>query len=243
MKIKLHFTPAGLNEDQITGRTAVIIDILRATTTAAVALFNGAREIIPTATLGDATSLKQKLDHSSVLLGGEREGQKVEGFDLGNSPFEYSSKVVENKSIILASTNGSAALICGSEAENCLSCAFINVTAVLNQILDLKQDTVIICAGNKGGFSLEDALCGGMLVHKLLESDNNTVIENDAAAVALKLYNQNKDNIREAISESDHGKFLNSLGFEQDISFCAKVDHLSITPIWKSGRLILANNF
>ena len=139
MKITLFFTPAGIDDDQISGRTAVVIDILRATTTAAVALFNGAREIIPTATLGDATSLKQKLDHSSVLLGGEREGQKVEGFDLGNSPFEYSSKVVENKSIILASTNGSAALLCGSEAENCLACAFINISAVLKQVLSLNR--------------------------------------------------------------------------------------------------------
>jgi len=240
MKIKLYFTPAGINDDQITGRTAIVIDILRATTTAAVALFNGAREIIPTAALGDATSLKQKLDHSSVLLGGEREGQKVEGFDLGNSPFEYSSKVVENKSIILASTNGSAALLCGSEAENCLSCAFINVTAVLEQVLTFKKDAAIICAGNKGGFSLEDALCGGMLVRRLLDNDKNVELDNDATAVALKLYDQNKDNIREAISESDHGKFLNSLGFEQDISFCAKEDHLSVTPVWKSGRLILS---
>lgn len=239
MKIKLFFTPAGISEDQIAGRSAVVIDILRATTTAAVALFNGAREIIPTATLGDATSLKQKLDHSSVLLGGERDGQKVEGFDLGNSPFEYSSRVVENKSIILASTNGSAALLCGSEAENCLSCAFINISAVQKQVLSLSRDIAIICAGNKGGFSLEDALCGGMLVRKLLDSDTKIEMDNDAATVALRLYDQNSDNIRDAISESDHGRFLNSLGFEQDISFCAKEDHLSITPVWKSGRLIL----
>ena len=78
-----------------------------------------------------------------------------------------------------------------------------------------------------------------MLVRKLLDSDTNIKLDNDAATVALRLYDQNKDNIRDAISESDHGRFLNSLGFEQDISFCAKENHLDITPVWKSGRLIL----
>jgi len=241
MKVYLYFTPAGISDDQITGHTAVVIDILRATTTASVALFNGAREIIPTATLGDATSVKQKLDHSSVILGGERQGQKVEGFDLGNSPFEYSSKAVEKKSIVLATTNGSAALLRGSEADNCLACAFINITATLKMVMEYNQDVAIICAGNKGGFSLEDALCGGMLIHKLVETDNSVILANDASWVAQKIYERERANIELAIRESDHGKDLVKLGFEQDISFCAKEDHLAVSPVWDSGRLVIKN--
>jgi 2-phosphosulfolactate phosphatase len=239
MKLKLFFTPAGINDDQITGKTSVVIDILRATSVAAVALHNGARELIPMATLGDATSLKQKLDHSSALLGGEREGQKVEGFDLGNSPFEYGSSVVENKSIILASTNGSAALIRGSEAEHCLSCAFINVSTILGRVMELKADTAIICAGNNGGFSLEDALCGGMLLERLRSADGDIKLDNDASWVALEMYEKHRHNIEASLRESDHGKFLISLGFEQDIAFCAREDSIPICPSWRSGRLII----
>lgn len=239
MKLKLFFTPAGINDDQITGKTSVVIDILRATSVAAVALHNGAREIIPMATLGDATSLRQKLDHSSALLGGEREGQKVEGFDLGNSPFEYGTSVVESKSIILASTNGSVALIRGSEAEHCLACSFINVSTVLKRIMELNNNTAIICAGNKGGFSLEDALCGGMLLERLRSADGDIELDNDASWVALEMYEKHKHDIRAALRESDHGKFLISLGFEQDIAFCASVDSIPICPSWQSGRLII----
>jgi 2-phosphosulfolactate phosphatase len=241
MKLELYFTPAGINGDQISGKTSVVIDILRATTVAAVALHNGARDIIPMASIGDASSMKQKLDHSSVILGGERHGQKVEGFDLGNSPFEYSPNVVENKSIILASTNGSGALIRGSEAKTCFSCAFINISAIFEKVIDQKEDIAIICAGNKGGFSLEDALCGGMLVYKLKLADKGFEPENDAAWIAMGLYEKHKDDLAGALRESDHGKFLVKLGFEQDIAFCAKEDHLNVAPLWQSGRLILNN--
>jgi len=240
MRIKLFFTPAGIYDNQIAGKTSVVIDILRATTVAAVALHNGAREIIPMATLGDATGLKQKLDHSSVLLGGEREGQKVEGFDLGNSPFEYGPDIVENKSIILASTNGSAALIRGSEAEHCLSCAFVNISSALEKIIECDSDVAVICAGNKGGFSLEDALCGGMLLHRLrIAGGGKAVFDNDASWVALEMYRKHRNNLENALRRSDHGKFLISLGFEQDIAFCVKEDSLAVCPIWQQGRLIL----
>ncbi|NIP42977.1 MAG: 2-phosphosulfolactate phosphatase [candidate division Zixibacteria bacterium] len=239
MNIRLFFTPAGIGEEQINGRTAVVIDILRATTVAAVALGNGAREIIPVTNLGDATSLREKLDRSAVQLGGEREGQKVDGFDLGNSPFEYGPDAVENKTVILATTNGSAAILKGGEAKYCLSCAFVNLTATLEKILEIKDDISVICAGNKGGFSLEDALCGGMLVDKLLASGGNMELDNDAAFVSQGLYHKHRDNLEEALHKSDHGKYLDSLGFSNDVSFCAQKDSLSICPVWQSGRLTL----
>ena len=239
MNIRLFFTPAGIGDEQINGRTAVVIDILRATTVAAVALDNGAREIIPAANLGDATSIREKLDRSTVQLGGEREGQKVEGFDLGNSPFEYDREAVENKTVILATTNGSAAILKGGEAKHCLSCALVNLSATLEKILKIGNDVSIICAGNKGGFSLEDALCGGMLVDKLLAADNTVELDNDAAFVAQGLYHKHRENLEDALHKSDHGKYLDSLGFAKDISFCAQEDNLTICPVWQSGRLTL----
>lgn len=239
MNIRLFFTPAGINEEQINGRTAVVIDILRATTVAAVALSNGAREIIPVATLGDAASLREKLEKSTVQLGGEREGKKVEGFDLGNSPFEYGPESVESKTIILATTNGSAALLKGAEAQQCLSCAFVNISATMKKILEIGEDVAIICAGNKGGFSLEDALCGGMLVDKLGSLGGPVELDNDATHVAQALYHRHKEDLQGALRQSDHGKYLFSLGFDKDIEFCAQEDTLSICPVWQSGRLTL----
>jgi len=241
MKLKLFFTPTALDENQMNGRTAVVCDVLRATTTAAVALTNGAREVIPVANLGDASSMKLKLDRSTVLLGGERDGQKVDGFDLGNSPFEYSPQIVEHKSVILASTNGSAALLCGSEAETCFSCAFVNNSAVVEEVLKAGNDIAVLCAGNKGDFSLEDTLCGGMLVHKLKNSASGIELENDAAWVALETFEKHKHNLVAALKECDHGKFLESLGFGQDVEFCSSEDYLEICPIWDSGRLVIKN--
>jgi 2-phosphosulfolactate phosphatase len=238
MKLRLFFTPNGLTEDQILGRTTVVIDVLRATSVAAVALKNGAREIIPVATLGDASGMRAKLDPSMVVLGGERDGRKVEGFDLGNSPFEYGPERIEKKSIVLATTNGSAALLIGSEGDHCLACAIINTSEVARRLAEIKQDIAVICSGNKGGFSLEDTLCGGMLIDRLQSSSDNLSLENDAAWVALDIFNKHKHDLETALKQSDHGTTLVNLGFERDVNYCSQADKIEICPVWKSGRLI-----
>lgn len=239
MRVALYFTPAGVDKSQVAGKTAVVIDVLRATSVAAVALANGAKEIIPTATLGDATALRQKLSHDSCLLGGEREGTKVEGFDLGNSPFEYSRKVVTGKTIILASTNGSAALLLGGEADQSLACALVNLSAAAEKALSLGQDLILICAGLKGGFSLEDTLCGGMVFARLKELDAAVQPDNDAAWVAHELYQSHRDRLAQSIRQSEHGRYLEQLGFGEDLAFCAQQDSVPVVPRWQAGRMVL----
>jgi 2-phosphosulfolactate phosphatase len=102
----------------------------------------------------------------------------------------------------------------------------------------MKRDTAVLCAGNKGGFSLEDTLCGGMLIDKLNSRIENLDLENDAAWVALDIYHKHKQDLESALKQSDHGTELVMLGFERDISYCAQEDQIAICPIWQSGRLV-----
>src|SRR3989304_1993755 len=127
-KVDLYFTPTEVAETELAEKLVIVIDVLRASTTAAVALANGAREIIPVASIDAAGELKQKLGKEHVLLCGEGEGQKIEGFDLGNSPAEYESKVVKDKALIFCSTNGSRAMLKGGLGALCLVGGLVNLS-------------------------------------------------------------------------------------------------------------------
>ncbi len=238
MQIDLFFTPAEVSEADLVNKTAVVIDVLRASTTVAWALFNGAREVIPVDTIGAASELKQKLGKDHVLLAGEREGVKIEGFDLGNSPSEYQSSVVKEKIVVYCSTNGSKAMLKAGQASLCLLGGLVNLSAVLEKVLDSGRDVVLVCSGTGGRFSLEDALCGGLLVSELRKRLRQDFAENDAAAVALSLYHQQGKDLLAALKSSAHGKYLVSLGFEQDLQTAAEVDSLAVVPVHEAGRFV-----
>ncbi len=236
MKIELFFTYAGLTEEDVRGKTVVVIDVLRACTTACAAFRSGCREIIPVESIGDATSLLANLDRDVVLLAGERQGYKVDGFDLGNSPYEFTEDIVRGKVIILASTNGSRALVPGSGGEECMAASFVNVSNVVERIASVGNDIAIVCSGRELHFSLEDTLCGGMIISGLADRAESA---NDAAVVALALYEERKSSLASALRNSDHGRYLVSLGFSADIDFAAQVDSIGLIPYWDNGRLVV----
>ncbi|MBU1318376.1 MAG: 2-phosphosulfolactate phosphatase [candidate division Zixibacteria bacterium] len=238
MKVELYFTHSGLAESDLSGKTVVIIDVLRACTVVCSAFAAGCREIIPVKTIGDASMLAANLDREVVLLAGERDGHKIDGFDLGNSPFEFTEDIVRDKIIILASTNGSKAMVLGSGGDSCYAASFVNISTVVDQIKCDGIDTAIICSGKESKFSLEDALCGGMILSKLGDQAN---MANDAASVALKLYEAHRDNLAGALRQCDHGRYLASIGFGSDIDFAASVDTCCILASWDNGRLIARN--
>jgi 2-phosphosulfolactate phosphatase len=235
MKIELYFTYAGITEEDLKGRTVVVIDVLRASTVACAAFAGGCKEIIPVETVGDGTNLRGNLDKEVVLLAGERGGYRVDGFDLGNSPLEFTERAVKGKTIILASTNGSKAMLTGSEGGECLVGCFVNLSNAVSRIRSLENDVAILCAGTKLKFSLEDTVCGGMIVDRLLETADPA---NNAAVVALELYRKYEPDMMSAMMESDHGKFLTSIGFAADLGFASRVDTIPIVPNWDDGRLI-----
>lgn len=222
------------------GQTAVVIDVLRATSVITTALENGAREVIPVKTIEEAQNLYAQCDTAKTLRGGERNALKIEGFDLSNSPLEYKKKVVEGKTLILTTTNGTNAInnIIGAD-EVVLAC-FRNVAAVVEHIVGLShrgsRDIAIVCAGTESHFSLDDGLCAGMIIELLKQQ---TEVETDDLGLLLhRFYNESKDNLFGALSGCYHLKRLFTMGFYDDIKFCLETNCVQTVPILKDGKIV-----
>ena len=185
-----------------------------------------------------AGELKQKLGREHVLLCGERDGQKIEGFDLGNSPAEYESKTVKDKALIYCSTNGSRAMLKGGQGAVCLIGGLVNVSEVVRYALRENKDVAIICSGASGKFSFEDAITGGKYASELEGQQGRELEKNDGAKAALFLYHREEVDLYSALRNSFHGRFLVTLGFESDIREAAKVDSIPVVPILAEGRII-----
>ena len=222
------------------GQTALVIDVLRATSVITTALENGAREVIPVKTVEEAQNLYAQCDTDKTLRGGERNALKIEGFDLSNSPLEYKKKVVEGKTLILTTTNGTNAInnIIGAD-EVVLAC-FRNGAAVVEHIVGLSHrgssDIAIVCAGTESHFSLDDGLCAGMIIELLKQ---RTEVETDDLGLLLhRFYNENKGNLFGALSGCYHLKRLFTLGFYDDIKFCLETNCIQTVPVLKDGKIV-----
>ena len=200
--------------------TAVIIDVLRATSTLTRALANGAARVIEAATVDEAIVLGQR--HPGSLLCGEREGRIIPGFDLGNSPFEYTNERVAGKTLVFASTNGSQALRLAAGRTRILA-AFVNLSAVVERLRGAPE-IVIVCSGKLGEPSIEDTACAGLLVRRLRDHGGEPV--GAEAALAERDALPNEAAIREVVEGSEHGRYLWSLGaeFASDVAWCASLD-------------------
>ncbi len=235
-KVDVFFSPARVDELSLRGQNVVVVDVLRASTTIAMALHSGAKEIIPVASVESAVKISGSLFGDVTLRGGERNGQVIEGFNLGNSPGEYTEETVKGKSIIYTTTNGSAAVVKGRYAQNLVIGGFINLSKVAAFLKKLKEDFVVICAGRQNEFCLEDAVCCGMLLVKLQQSIRNLDV-GDAGRATVMLYKNFGKNILRMLEESEHGKFLIDIGFGKDLPICASVDSIPVLPI-VSGNVI-----
>lgn len=201
--------------------TAVVVDVLRATSTLTVALSNGASGVVALAETDAALELRAR--RGDVLACGEREGRIVPGFDLGNSPFEYEPGRVAGKTLAFASTNGSLALRAAHGSRRRVLGAFVNAGAVLEAVKDAPQ-VRIVCAGKLGRFALEDAAFAGWLCARLAE--RGAAIEGAPARLALALAPRGAAGVRAAVEGASHGRYLRRLGpeFARDVSFCATLD-------------------
>ncbi|MGE5554339.1 MAG: 2-phosphosulfolactate phosphatase, partial [Betaproteobacteria bacterium] len=212
----------------------VAIDVLRATTTAVTALANGARAILPVAKPEEGRQALTTFPPGQALLGGERYGKPLPGFDLGNSPAEYRPEVVAGKTVILTTTNGTQLLAkCGRAAEVLLG-ALVNAGAVVEWLRGWEGDLLVACAGRHGGFSLEDAVCAGLIVSRLGERWQL----GRGAAAALGLYGTYLQDPGRALWESPHGKYLAEIGLGDDLAECAAMDRYNLVPR-RLGRTFL----
>jgi 2-phosphosulfolactate phosphatase len=226
MKIEVRFTPAMIEASgDVRGRTAVVVDTLRATTTIVAALMAGAREVVPVASAADAVGVVQRLGSDRTLLCGERNSLRIEGFHLGNSPAEYTSGAVGGKTLVMTTTNGTAALLRAQQAERVLCGALVNARAVAEELVaGGERDAVIICAGTYGRFSIEDTLAAGAIIEAATEFSPTSVGLDDGARASLLLFERHRHDLRSALLGGDHGAALAALGLEEDIEYCGRLD-------------------
>ncbi len=211
-------------------RVCIVIDVLRATTTIVTALANGCRGIIPVETPEEARKLAAL---KKCLLGGERDGLRMQGFNFGNSPLEYTREKVQGFFIAFTTTNGTRAIRACAGADLLLIGSFLNAAAVAQAAGSAGKDISIVCAGTQGKPSIEDTVCGGMLADLV---GGQPVA---SAAEAISLWRIHQGNLARMMKEvSAHGKRLVELGFEKDIEFAASIDRFDIVPAYLEGLIV-----
>jgi len=204
--------------DQLRGSVAVVIDVIRATSTIATALAQGAEGVQPVAAVEDAFVLKA--EDPEAVLAGERGGQMVEGFDLGNSPEDFMRKRINNRRVILTTTNGTQALAACVGARAVVTASLLNVDAVAERLQQLRPPWLVICAGCNGFFGVDDAIVAGALAEAL---------EQDHAFVHL--WRSVKKDLTGALLGSEAGRELARVGLAKDVPYCAQVSKLSVVPV------------
>ena len=236
MRAQVFFTPGEVDPATVQGATVVVIDVVRATTTMVEALAQGARAIYPTASTEEAVRLATSLGRDDTLLCGERKGVKVEGFDLGNSPTEFSSEVVGGKRLVMSTTNGTGTVVKVQEAERVLAGAFTNLSAVVDAVREADH-LVLVCAGRVGRFSLDDALCAGHLLRRLGEGHDL----NDAARAVSALAEVVTPDAA-FLRSTEAGKALEEIGLDEDLDVCGQVDRYAVVVEMRDKALVAAGS-
>jgi len=235
MHIDIQFLPSPPHSHLLSDRVVVVIDILRATSVIVHALSQGASEIIPLATVEEAFQMAKAFPRGFAMLGGERNSKEIPGFDLGNSPGEYAAERVKGKKLILTTTNGTRAFHAVSSGKEIVAGSFLNIGAIAQRCVESGRDVFIFPSGDEGNFSLEDILCGGMLIDLITKKQEKQTSLTDASYGAQILYQRFKDNLLEAFHLSHHGKELIDRGFEDDLVYCAQIDVTPLVPIFREG--------
>ncbi|MCJ8165234.1 2-phosphosulfolactate phosphatase [Pontibacter sp. E15-1] len=229
--IDVCYSPELLHLYDLKGKAVVAVDILRATSTMVTAFAHGATAIFPVMELEECQAFSQQ----GCLTAAERNGIKAEGFDLGNSPFSYMDGAVKGRSVAITTTNGTRAIRLSEAAEEIVIGSFLNLKRVADHLKQLQLDVLVVCAGWKGMFNLEDTLFAGALAESLLE---DFTFENDATLASLHLYRAAKPDLFAFLKESSHVRRLQNLDIHQDIHYCLQHDLYEVLPVWQHDKLI-----
>ncbi len=213
----------------------VVVDILRATSAICTALDLGVKSIIPVSTIEDALDLKDCDNH---ILAAERNGKVVRGFDIGNSPTDYLNKDFQDKKMVLTTTNGTRAINIAKRDHQVVIGSFLNIDALTDYLIDQDKDVIILCAGWKDDFCLEDTIFAGALSQRLAKNEK-FFYENDSTINSIMLYDQSKSDLFGFLSNSQHRKRLAHLGIEDDVKFCLEYNKTSIIPILIKDELVI----
>lgn len=232
-QIETVYSPSLVEHYSLHEKTVVVVDILRATTSMCVAFAHGVDHIIPLVSIYETFLYKSK----HYITAGERNGQKVEGFEKGNSPFDFMGDDIKDKALAITTTNGTQAIHASLTADHIYIGAFVNLQAVANRLVEEQKDTIILCAGWKNKFNLEDTLFAGALADILYQSGFE--VNDDASIAARVLYASAKDNLGMFIKQSAHAQRFERMGIERDIDFCMQQNIYDFVPYYKEGKLII----
>ncbi len=232
-RLEVCLSPALIPLYNVEEYIVVVIDVFRATTSICYGIENGAEAIIPVSQVEECSAYLEK--GFDYLLAAERNGEVVNGFDFGNSPFSYTKEKVAGKTIVLTTTNGTHALHLSRQAKKIVIGAFINLTAICNWLKQQDENILLVCSGWKNNFNLEDTLFAGAVVDQL---KGHGFRVDDPAIAANDLYRLAKDDLDTYLKKTSHSERLKALGIEKDIEFCLKVDLTTAIPVLEGDRLI-----
>ena len=239
MHVDVYFAPHELAPTDCTNRVVAIIDVLRASTSIAVALANGARTVVPLGSSEEVVSRSKSLTRSEVKLAGERRMQPIPGFDMGNSPLEFTKEAIEGKTILMTTTNGTAATLAVQGARDVVIASYVNfsvVASLLSAALRGGTDVTIVCAAQERRFALEDAACAGRFVQDLV-AKHPTVELNDAAQTAILIDKKFGKSIKKLLRTCAHGVALVEAGFGDDLAVCADVDAYAVIAVYQDRQI------
>lgn len=234
MRIDVAFTPSEVRS--VAGRRVVVIDVLRATSTIVHALVNGARSVLPVANVAEAAAKAAQLGRDAVLLCGERDCEPIRGFQLGNSPLEFTEQRVGGMPLVMTTTNGTGALLAAAGASRCYVGALLNVDAVAERLLADGEDALLLCAGREGAFALEDALCAGRILRRA-RALGARFRRNDAGLAAERM--AGRPTAEAVLGRTAAGRRLRELGRDEDIAFCARENLYTVVPVLEEHRIRL----
>lgn len=231
-------SPALLHLYDVNDSIVVIIDVLRATSTIATALYNGAESIIPVDSIAECIELGKGNDR---ITAGERDGHIAEGLEFGNTPFQYTKEFISGKTLVLTTTNGTKLLhmALAKNPKNIITGSFPNLSAVCKFLISEKKQVILACAAWKDKINIEDTLFAGAVISKIKD---HFTINCDASGIAESLYLNAKPDLFNfmKLKEASHYHRLMNYGLEADIRFCLSEDVANILPLYKNGRLISA---
>ena len=234
MNIDIVISADYIRESDIKDKIVVVIDVFRATSVIVTAFKNGCKSFTPVRTIEEALKLKET--NPNILLGGERRGLKVEGFNFSNSPLEYTSENIKGREVAFTTTNGTRALTKCSSASKVLIGAMINGRAVADRLNEINKDVVIVNSGTEGRFSIDDFICSGYIISEVLKRNNNVELT-DIARLAAIDYSK-EENVLDYISKAKHYEYMISINLEEDINYCIQKDKTEVVPEYNKNIVV-----
>ena len=231
--IEVCFTPGEYDYYKDRFEIVVVIDFLRATSAICSAFENGVKSVIPVSTIDEAKTYQKK----GFLVGAERKGEIVEGFDFGNSPYSYMEPELKNKEVVLSTTNGTKAINMAKGADEVLIGSLNNLDAICTYLLSQNKNVLCLCSGWQDKFNLEDTICAGAIAHQLISTGNYTS-DDDATIAAKYLYLSAHDNYFGFLKSSSHRRRLKKLNLNEDIKYCLTPNKTKVIPVLNGDKLV-----